>query len=88
MRRASGSPQGIPNLENEFQTQLQHAGTMGRARVQEVTGRYALCISRRIGRTAIAVESIIDASPLRVVEDVEGLGAEFQLPSLGNGEVL
>jgi len=59
-------------LEAELQSELQGAGTMSTVGTQE----------------CIASQSVIYAAPLRVIEDVEGLGAEFDQGPLCRPEVL
>src|SRR5580698_4426885 len=74
-------------LEEELQRQLQDARVVRAVRVQKTLAKTA-GIARRIVGAAITTDRVVDAAPLRVIEHVEGFGAELEIGPLIQEEVL
>src|SRR5581483_12473063 len=75
-------------LENELQPELQDARIMSPARVQEAVSRQAARVARRIVRSRETRRPVVDAGPLRVIEDVEAFRAKLEVAILGEEEAL
>jgi len=76
-------------LEEKLQRELQDAGFMHSAGVQEVSGgRGGKCVGGRTIDVSSGASLTCNRGPLRVIKDVECFGAEFNGCALLDGEVL
>ena len=56
--------------------------------MQEIACCDAVCLRGRIERTPVAGHPVVDARPLRVIEDIEGFSTELEPLGFGNSKVL
>src|SRR6202042_556408 len=76
-----------PGSEEKLQRQLQDARVVCAAGMQEALVETTLVASGIVG-AAVATDPVANAVPLRVIEHVEGFGAELETGALVYREVL